>query len=168
MKHNQQKGQALIEVIVATSVFVGVILGLVTLVTAVFSVSRSGVNETQAASLAQEGFEAMRKIRDASWENLANLDENTDYYLVYDEETKNWSLETTPSTIDIFTRRVRVVNATRLDENNNGQIDYSDPIAPDGTLIDAETKKISITLNWKDKSNQDRSFTATSYLTNWH
>jgi len=168
MFKKKQKGQSMLEVIITISILIGVILGLVVLSTSVFFLSQKSVNETQAAYLVQEGFEALRKIRDSNWDDIAVLNENTDYYLLYDSETKIWSLTTTPNDIDGYERKIRINNALREDINVNGQIDAEDPINPNGVLIDTDTKKIIITVNWMDRSNASRNYSATSYLTNWH
>lgn len=156
------------EAIVSIAIFVGVILGVLVLLISIFVLSRTSVNETKAAYLLQEGFEAVRNIRDSSWDNISLLDENLNYYLVYDDVTKTWSLADSGSEVDGFTRIVKVSNALREDINSNGQLDTSDPINPNGTLVDEETKRIVITISWKDKSNLQRHYTATTYLTNWH
>lgn len=163
----KQKGQAMLEVVITISILIGVIMGLVVLSTSVFSLSKKSVNETQAAYLAQEGFEAIRKIRDLNWDDIGTLDENQNYYLSYDTETKTWSLTTTPSNIDGYERIIQAANALREDVNVNGEIDGADPINPNGTLIDTDTKKIVITISWIDRSNAPRSYSAKSYLTNW-
>lgn len=163
-----QKGQSLIEAPISIAILVGLVLGLITLIITVFTLSKKSVNETKASSLIQEGFEAVRQIRDGSWDNLANLNEEQDYYLLFDGQTHLWVLTQTPSVIDIFTRKIRVTSALRLDANDNGQIDGTDPIAFNGTLVDPNTKKITITLTWKDRSSAERTSIANSYLTNWH
>lgn len=158
----------MLEVIISIAILTGVILGLVALSTLLFTLSKTSVNETKATYLLQEGFEAMRKIRDSSWNNISTLDENLDYYLLYDNEAKTWSLINSSDNLNGFTRKIRIYDALREDANSNGQIDAPDPINPDGTLIDTDTKRIVITVSWKDKSNLSRNYTATSYLTNWH
>lgn len=158
----------MVEVMISISILAGVILGLVALSISFFTLSKTNVNETKAAYLLQEGFEAVRKIRDLEWTNISALNANLDYYLVYNETAKTWSLTTSSNEAGGFTRKIRVANALREDTNSNGELDAADPVKPDGTLVDTETKKIVITVSWKDKGNLPRDYTAESYLTNWH
>lgn len=65
-----QEGQSLIELIVAIGIFVISIASLLLLILNSYVSGRLALEMTKASFLAQEGIEAVRSIRDNSWDNL--------------------------------------------------------------------------------------------------
>lgn len=66
------KGQSLIEILVALAIFILVISVIFAIVGGSFLNIRQGQETLQAVFLAQEGLEAVRSIRDYDWTNLIN------------------------------------------------------------------------------------------------
>lgn len=64
---NSQKGQTLVEAVVVIGVVVLLVTGLVAGTTAALRSAQSGRTRTQAVSLAQEGIEIVRGVRDNNW-----------------------------------------------------------------------------------------------------
>jgi len=64
---NSQKGQSLLEVIIALAIFALISSALVSLSLGGFVGLEQGGEHMQAQALAQEGIEAVRSIRDRAW-----------------------------------------------------------------------------------------------------
>ncbi len=153
----QKKGFGLIEILIVSAViavaFVGIFSFLLSSRGIIFQVSRS----SQATSLAEEGMEAVRSLRDASWtSNIVTLSPGTTYYPVI--SANKWTLSTTnPGLVkNLYTRTVVLASVNR---------DANDDIASSGTA-DPNTKKVTVTVNWKE-NQQTKNVTLTSYVTNF-
>lgn len=88
MNLKSQFGFNLLEVIVAITVIIIGLMGAFTLANKTISVGKISANRAVAASLAQEGIEIVRNIRDSNW--LAGQPWNTglaenDYIVQYDD-----------------------------------------------------------------------------------
>lgn len=140
-----KRGFGILEIVIASAV-VGV---------SIFSLSAAAVlsNRLQIQSiekiranfLAEEGVEAMRFLRDKSWDvNLANLSSGANYYLGFSTTTSIWSIGATPSThIDsIFERKISVESVYR---------DLNDNIVSFGGAEDINSKKINVVVSWSER-----------------
>ena len=67
---NNQHGQTLVEAIIAISVVVMLVTGLIAGTSASLKTSQSGRSRYQAVKLAEEGLEYARSLRDTSWSTL--------------------------------------------------------------------------------------------------
>ena len=133
-------GFTLIEVLVACTIISTSTFALMSASTKGIQLSAQALRQTQANMLLEEGAEAVKSIRDASWTNISGLTLDTNYYLTFNTGTNTWSLGTThTATIDsIFTRAV-VLSAVNRDAN--------DDIAISGT-VDTRHKKVTVTTSW--------------------
>lgn len=132
------KGQSLVEVLVAVGVF---ILGVATtgfLVLDANVSSRQGIESTQAALLAKEGLEAVRSMRDGDFDNLTSGDHGIAL------SGNKWVFSGTSDIQDQFTRKVTITN------------------------IDVDTKKIDSLVTWQFSGGQQKSVAASDYLTDWN
>lgn len=68
-----QKGQSLIELSIAMSIFILVISIISFLVLDAYIANRSALERTQATFLAEEGLEKARASRDLNWQNLVSV-----------------------------------------------------------------------------------------------
>jgi prepilin-type N-terminal cleavage/methylation domain-containing protein len=132
--HRSEKGQTLVEVLVAIAI-AGILLP--TLATAL-AASREGraqeEERVQAAALLREADEAVRSVREKGWTGFAV---NGTYRPAVSGST--WTLTSGAETIGNFTRQVVVSDAQR---NTSGAI-----VASGGT-IDPSTKKVVSTVSW--------------------
>lgn len=137
LKGNSGSGQSLIEALVALSIFT---LGTATIGFLVIDAnvaSKQGIDRTEAVLLSREGLEAVRSIRDASFDNLTAgvhglaLAGNV------------WTFSGSSDTQGQYTRSVAV-----SDVNSN-------------------TKKIVSSINWQFSSGRNSSVSLATYLTNW-
>jgi len=153
----RNRGFSLVEVIVAAAVILVALLGIVAAFNSFIKLARSNSNAVEAAYLAEEGVQAVKSIRDASWAtNISPLSLNTNYFLTYTSHT--WGLNTTNTFIDsTFERKVVFASASR---NSNGDID------PSGAN-DAGTKLITVSVSWLDHGATTTKSIST-YITNYH
>lgn len=107
---------------------------------------------TQANELAQEAMEAVRSIRDNSgWGQIVN----GSYGLV--STGGRWSFSGSNNPISGFTRTIVIGDAFR---------DSQDNIVESGGVNDPDTKKITVSVFWSEKSGT-HNIELKTYLTNW-
>lgn len=101
----KNKGQGLLETIVAIGIILTGLVSSLTLVIFTLSASRQSADAIIASNLAWEGIEVVRNIRDSnylagvSWDaGLAGAD--TTAIAVFDEPTASWALNFTPNFLD--------------------------------------------------------------------
>lgn len=132
-------GFLLVEIIVASAIISIITFSIVSAAQKGLVLSERAMHQTQASYILEEGAEAVKTIRDASWNNISTLTVGTTYYLSFNTTTNTWSLSTTANKIDnYFTRKVQLSSVNR---------DVNDDIAASGTL-DARTKKVDINVAW--------------------
>jgi len=149
------KGQSIIEVIVAMAIFIIIASSSVIAVLGSFSTTRLAEEETQAALFATEGLEAAQSIRNQDWDNLTT----GDHGLV--NASSIWAFSGTsddPNGSDKFTRTIAVADVER-DESG-------DVVESDGT-VDEDTKKITATITWNFTPTRENTVEMVTYLTNW-
>jgi Tfp pilus assembly protein PilV len=139
-KNKIKKGFMMVEVIIATAIMLILVMATMSVVAKVISVSNRSLHFTQSAYLLDEGGEAIRIIRDNSWSNISSASTNTDYYLVFLDNT--WTLSTTPVQIDLFTRTVNIFPV-----NRDTSLGY---IVPSGGVLDVGTKLVKINVFWQE------------------
>jgi len=137
-KNQTQKGQSLIEVLVALGVFVVGVVAIGFLVIDASISFRQANERTQAILLAKEGLEASRSIRDADFDNLTPglhgiaLSDNKWLFL---------------GSLDVQDQFTRIINITD---------------------VDADIKKIESTISWQFTEARQNSVSLITYLTDWN
>ncbi|MFA6000333.1 MAG: hypothetical protein WC783_05175 [Candidatus Paceibacterota bacterium] len=140
MKKNfKNRGFMMIEILIASSIIAVSILAAMAVSQKSIQVARQSLHASQASFLLEEGAEVTKILRDNSWNNISILTPNTDYYPTF--VSPNWSLSSTPNSIGIFTRTVRVSNINR-DDNTKDIADVGSD--------DPGTKLITITVSWSE------------------
>src|SRR3989344_5225002 len=110
------KGFGLVEVVIASAIISVSIFSLSAVSVIGNRLQSQSLEKTRANFLSEEGLEAMRFLRDKSWNtNLANLSIGTNYYISFASSTSKWSIgSTTPPYIDsFFDRKIMVENVFR-------------------------------------------------------
>jgi len=138
LKEIDEKGQSLVEVLVALGVFVIGVVAVGVLVIDAGTASRQGVERTQAVLLAREGLEAARSIRDADFDNLSS----GSHGVVLSGDT--WGFSGTSDTQDQFTRTITI------------------------TSLDVDTKQVESSVTWQFTEARQSSVVFTDYLTDWN
>lgn len=153
-KFNFKNGFGLIEVIVGVAIISVSFLGLMSVAHLSFKILERSSHNLKAGFLLEEGAEAVKIIRDSGWSNINSLSNGVNYYLNFNGTT--WLTTATPVYVDnIFERKFVLSNVYR---------DINDDIATSGT-IDTGTKKITISVSWKEGgSTVTQSFS--TYITN--
>ncbi len=138
IKNFNNRGFSIIEVILAGTVFSLIVTALVgAFIYGRESTMLSGAR-TRATSLAEEGLEAVRNIRD---ENFTNLTDGT-YGLAV--SGGQWTLIGAPDIVDGFTREIIISTA------------------------DASTKSIIVNVTWQQNQQRNGLIALMSYFTNWN
>lgn len=150
------KGVTLIEAVVVLGLIATVVSGLVQLnLSFSRNISSEGLN-VRADAVAVETMEAVRALRDKSWNNLSNLDYGVTYYLSFSESAKDWTIENsdTGKIQGIFSRSFSVYSVSR--DVSSGKIVVS------GGNTDSNTLKVETTVGWNDRG-RDKNIKLTTY-----
>ncbi len=137
------KGIALVEVIVGSAIIASSFVAIIGVFTALTKISYKALPRIQAAMIGEEAIEVMRSMRDAGYDaRIGTLNSGTTYYLLWSSSTSAFITTTSPSLIDnTFTRKIVVAPAYR---------DNSYNLAPSGTA-DPDTKLVTITVSWFER-----------------
>lgn len=132
-----QAGFSLVEVILASAVFVLLVTALVGAYLYGQEATALAGNRARATMLAEEGLEAARNIRD---ENFANL---TDGVYGLGTVSNQWILSGSQDITDIFMRQMVI------------------------STVDAERKSVTVNITWQQNPQRAGSVSLTSRFTNW-
>lgn len=106
MLNNNQKGQGLIEMLVAIAIILSAIVGGLSLMISSYNAEQQSSRRTVAANLAREAVEICRGLRDTAWINRAAFESwftnpDLDYTVVpsFDEGQMEWKLDAVPDVI---------------------------------------------------------------------
>ncbi|MBU2542735.1 prepilin-type N-terminal cleavage/methylation domain-containing protein, partial [Patescibacteria group bacterium] len=149
------KGQSLLEVIVAMAIFALISAAMVSLSLGGLSALEQGGEQTQAEALAQEGVEAVRAIRDSAWNKLVYATSSVSI------NGSEWEFtgEDTTETIGQYTRTISFADVCR---------DLSDDIVDcPGSYTDLHSKKVTVIVDWEIRPGVNNSVQKITYLTNW-
>ena len=136
-----QKGQSLIELLIAMGIFVLAVVSISWLVLDVYLSDRAGRERMAATFLAKEGIEATRSIRDNNWDDLINGSHGLAI------TGNNWIFQGNQE--DISSQLREGIRKITIEE------------------IDSERKKITSQITWKLTEVRLQDITLVTYLTNW-
>ena len=162
MSQNQfgnKKGISIIEILVVIAIIITALSSLLGLASFSLGVSALIKQTNQGNLLSQEVMEAVRNFRDGtSWDvdGFGKLATSTDYYPQATGSPSKWQLVQGIENIDGFTRKVVFEDVMR-DSNSN--------IVEAGTY-DPNTKKVIVTVSWKERGREHK-LEIFTYLTNW-
>lgn len=149
------KGQALIELILAIAIVTILLVTLITgIITAREGFSRSGRN-LEARNLLQKEIEALRSVRETDWNSIATPDT---YHI--EQSGNSWVVATETTIEGDFTRGFTVANVCRQDVTST-TIDCGDSAA----ILDPSTKEVTATVSWLFLGT--KSISSTFYLTRY-
>jgi len=156
----RHRGFSLVEAVIASAICISVLIGVTGAFTLAMRSSLGNTQRMQASFLEEEGLEAVRILRDNGWAaNIASLSVNTTYYLAYDSAASTWKATTTAQLIDgTFTRSFSIYSVNR---------DGSQNIVVSGGSNHADTKKVTVTVTWRQREGSaTSSHSLSTYLTN--
>lgn len=150
------KGMSLIEIIVGLAVISAALLLLGNIAQYSLRLVEASTMRLQATFLLSEGAEAVKTMRDRGWAaNIGTLSLDVDHYFEFN--ANQWKATTTPEIIDgAFNRKFVVAGVQR---------NSSDDIVASGGTPDPDTKKLTVTISWKQGSRQF-SESLSTYITN--
>jgi len=149
--HNQ--AFSLIEVIVALGIFAILAAGVFSVVTSSYRNFYGTGDKHSLTVFAQEGIEAVRSIRDNSWQDIETVSGAGSKGLVK-AAAGYWQFDTTADSLGVLSRTIVV---TDVERNAN------DEIVASGGTVDPNTKKVTVTVTGPGIDD----YVLTTYLTNW-
>lgn len=146
-------GFTLVEIVIGASIILIFVSALSVSLSFFVSVLPERTNYMKASMLAAEGIEAVKQMRNTSWDtSIAASDLDSPYYLLW--AGNMWQLSETQNTVDgTFVRTITFEEVYR---------DGNDDIAASGTL-DAGARKVTALVTWDGGAHQEEVIT---YLTN--
>lgn len=155
MMRHTSRGIALIEVVVALSIISIALVALLVNYKAHLKAALSNTQAVKASYLVEEGFEAVRFLRDGSWSrNIQTLTAGTAYSLYWNGTV--WLATTTPQYVDEFQRTFSVAAVSR---------DGNSDIVSSGGTVDPDTKRVDVSVAWSTAAGTTTK-TVSTYLTN--
>ena len=153
---NLNTGLTLVEVLIATSIILTFLVTLFGVHNIYLKTVSFNVESVKAIYLAEEGLEVVRFLRDSSWtDNISTLALDTDYYLVFESGT--WQTTSTNTLIDdTYDRTITLSEVYR---------DASGDIVSSGGTLDQETKLVTSSVSWENRSVTSTKFVST-YIVN--
>ncbi len=149
-----QKGFSVIEVIIATALFMILASGAVMVMLQGLDSNRLGEEQTIATQYASEGIEATRSIKNQNFASLVNSP-GTGISRVGNV----WSFSGSNNILS--SKYTRVITVSDVSRDGNGNIVTS------GGTVDPLTKKITSTVSWNFTSTRSNSVVLSSYLSDW-
>ena len=150
-----QRGQSLIEVLIAIVIFGAIAGGVAVMAAGSLKQIQQGGDQTKAEALAQEGIEAVRSIKDRAWnKNIFSQSAVTISGSAWD-----FLGESTTETIGKFTRTIDFADVCR---------DSSDDLTScPGSFTDVHSKEVTVVVTWTTTLGKTNSVQRIAFLTNW-
>lgn len=145
--YKKNKGSLLIEALVATSIIATSVIASVGIFGTMANLAYRNTAKIQASFLADEGIEAIKTLRNASWDtNIDGLNIGQKYYLYWNNHS--WNINATTTLIDgTFVRYFTLGNVWR---DSNFNIVAS---TTGGATVDSDMRDISMKVEWVDGSS---------------
>ncbi|MEX0870091.1 MAG: hypothetical protein WDZ39_01545 [Candidatus Spechtbacterales bacterium] len=153
------EGLSIVEIVIVIAI-------TITAFAAIFQVAFLGrraqtitMESTAAYILAREDLEAVRSIRDGSWDDVAVLAPGTAYYTDINSEDE-WELSSSdPGPVGIYTKWIEVEEVTRDSATDN--------ITSGSGYTDVDTIKVVSFVSWSSPSAGEQTISLEAILTNW-
>jgi len=144
--YKRNKGSLLIEVLIATAIIATSILASLGVLGTMARLQYRNTARIQASFLADEGIEAVKTLRNASWNtNIKNLTLGSKYYLYWNNHT--WNINASTTLIDgQFLRYFQLYNVYR-DASFNIVASTTG-----GATIDTDMREMIMSIDWKDEA----------------
>jgi Tfp pilus assembly protein PilV len=144
--YNKKSGVSIVEVLIASAIIMTSVVAIMGVYGGLTSISIRNTSKVQAGMLLDEGAEALRFMRDVSWNsNIDPLIDGTVYTLYWDYSVSNygWRATSTNNLIDNQFSRTFVLSAVNRDST-------SFDIVTSGGVLDSGTRKATLTVEWND------------------
>jgi len=151
MSYQKHAGQNLIEAIVAVGIFSILVGAGVTAGLNYFNTQIRAQEQTKLAQISQSTFEILDGLSKNNWAAFTNGAHGLSL------SGSDWSLNSTPDTVDNVTRTITIADANR---------DGSCNLVASGGTPDSDTKLINTLLTYSNnRGTQNKTFS--QYITNW-
>lgn len=148
-------GFGMLEVVVGVSIIAFAIFSLFLVAQISLRVSEESSENVKAAFLLEEGVEAVKLMRDMSWQNIGNLTVSTDYFFTFNGAS--WATTTTNVYVDgFFERKFTLENVYR---------DANQDIVSSGGVLDTDTRKLNVFVSWNSRTGTTTK-TISTYVAN--
>lgn len=155
MKPTQpSKGFSLVEVLVAATILLVVVLSITRVFSGYVVSSRGSIDSLKAAYLAEEGIEAVKIMRDTGWASSTAYLAGT-YRIAWNGST--WATTTSTMLIDNLFDRTILIEPVYRDS-------VTKDIETSGT-VDPGTKKVTVSVSWNSGAGTTTK-ALTTYITN--
>ncbi len=144
-------GFSLVELVVALGIFAIVSSGVIFVVINSYRTYYGSGDRQVVVQFAQEGLEAVKSIRDNSWQGIVAVADDNDHGVI--KVNGLWQFSGTNNTLGALTRTIVISNVSR---DASGNIDA-------GVTYDPNTKKVIVTVSGSGISN----YVLVSFITNW-
>ena len=135
----RKNGYSLVEILIAIAIFISIATAITYLLLDASVSFRQGKERVFATSLAEEGLEAARNIRDSGWDNLAS----GNHGIIVSSNSWNFAEESDLDPSGRFSRQIKVENAGD------------------------DRKLVTSTVSWDFTPTRQGNVTLTTYLNNW-
>jgi Tfp pilus assembly protein PilV len=150
-----KKGLTLVEVVIASAIILAAVLSLLGVHSLYLKIALSSGQTVKATYLLEESLEAVRFLRDSSWDaNIATLTLGTNYGVVWNGAL--WQLNSSNKWVDNFERTVTLSAVYR---------DSSDDIVSSGGTLDTDTKLVVASVSWQS-AGATTTRSISTYITN--
>lgn len=139
--HAALRGMGVVEVVIGAAIVTLVLSFSIAAVNQFFIIGKKNADRVAATYLAQEGVEAARFMRDASWASVASVPVDTPRY--FDITSSAISITATPEVIGAFERTVFIRNVYRA----NAGDDIVPSTSAVGKTLDPETKLVEVVVS---------------------
>lgn len=158
MNNFNQKGFGLVEIIIAATIGMVVLLSAAAYFNFSLKIAAEDINRAEALYLAKSSLEQARSVRDEDWTNIDTLISGDEYYFKEDtSDPKKWISAAGSNTIGRYAVWV-VLSDVYRDANH-------DIVSSPGAL-DSETLKITSSVSYLTRSGTKR-IDLHEYLTNF-
>lgn len=159
MNNFNQKGFGLVEIIIAATISMIILLSVAAYLNFSLKIAAEDINRAEALYFARSSLEQARSIRDEDWTNIYTLVRGDEYYFKADtSDPKKWISATGSNAIGRYTAWV-VLSAVYRDA-------VSSDIVLGGVLPDTETLKITSSVSYQARDGM-KQVDLHEYLTNF-
>ncbi|MCD4694167.1 hypothetical protein K8R62_02290, partial [bacterium] len=155
IKFGNNKGQSILEVILAVAIFALIGVTLSSMILGSFNSLTRSVDMTKAQALLDEAVEAVKSIKGGAWNkmvyNRSAVTTNSNEWIFNGEGSSQ--------VIDEYTRTIDFEDVCRDSGDNI--------IACPGAYTDIHTKKAVVTIEWEIRPGVNNSIERDVYLSNW-
>ena len=148
----QFKGFSLVELVLAIGVFAILASGVTYVVTNSYTNFYGSGNKQNISEFAQEGIEAVRSIRDNSWQDIEDVSGAGNKGI--NKDAGYWAFSGSSDTRDGLTRVISIASAQRDSDGNIVDSDGTD---------DPRTKQVTVTVS----ASGIEDYVLVTFLTDW-